>query len=198
MEQTILQWVSEYGYMGIFFLLMFGIIGLPIPDETLMTFLGYLVFRGQLHVVPTIASAFFGSICGITVSYLLGRSGGYMLIGRYGHLIQITPERMDKVHEWLEQRGRWGLFFGYFVPGVRHLTALAAGTSRIRYSVFARFAYSGGFVWSASLIVAGFLLGKGWSEASGPILRGSLIAASVVVSVLVVYYLLQRKAGRKD
>ncbi len=175
---------------------MFGIIGLPIPDETLMTFSGYLVFKGQLHIAPTIASAFLGSICGITVSYLLGRSGGYALILRYGHWVHITPERIDRVHEWLEHRGRWGLFFGYFVPGVRHLTALVAGTSRIRYSVFATYAYSGGLVWSTAFIAAGFFLGKGWLEASTEIRRWSLIGVALVGTLLLVYYLLRRKTHR--
>ncbi len=198
MEQTLLQWISHYGYAGIFCLLMFGIIGLPIPDETLMTFSGYLVFNGQLHMAPTIVSAFLGSVCGITVSYLLGRSGGYVLILRYGHWIHITKEKIDRVHEWLEHRGRWGLFIGYFIPGVRHLTALVAGTSRMRYSVFATFAYSGGLVWSASFITAGFFLGKEWQKVAASVQKWSLIAFGVVGCILVLYYFLQRRARRRN
>ncbi len=177
---------------------MFGIIGLPIPDETLMTFSGCLVFTGQLSIAPTIISAFLGSISGITVSYLLGRSGGYVLILRYGRWIHITQEKIDRVHEWLEHRGRWGLFVGYFIPGVRHLTALVAGTSRMRYSVFAAFAYSGGLVWSASFITAGFFLGKEWQKVAASIQQWSLIAIPVVGGILLLYYLLQRKARRRN
>ncbi len=198
MEQTLLHWIAHYGYAGIFFLLMFGIIGLPIPDETVMTFSGYLVFNGQLHMAPTIVSAFLGSVCGIMVSYLLGRSGGYVLILRYGHWIHITKEKIDRVHEWLEHRGRWGLFVGYFIPGVRHLTALVAGTSRMRYSVFAAFAYSGGLVWSASFITAGFFLGKEWQKVAASVEQWSLIAIPVVGGILLLYYLLQRKARRRN
>ncbi len=112
MDQTLLQWISHYGYAGIFFLLMFGIIGLPIPDETLLIFTGHLVFKGQLHIVPTIVSAFLGSVCGITVSYSIGHFGGYALILRYGHWIHITEENIARAREWLEHRGRWGLFIG--------------------------------------------------------------------------------------
>ena len=198
MEQTFLHWISHYGYAGIFFLLMFGIVGVPIPDETLMTFSGYLVFKGQLHIAPTIISAFLGSISGITVSYLLGRSGGYALVLSYGHWVHITQEKIDRVHEWLEHRGRWGLFVGYFIPGVRHLTALVAGTSRMRYSVFATFAYTGGLVWSTSFITAGFFLGKEWVEVSNAIQQWRLIAFSIIGCVLLACYLLRRKATRKN
>ena len=70
--ETLSQWVFHYGYAGIFFLLVLGIVGLPIPDETLLTFAGYLVFRNHLKLTPVYAAAFLGSICGITISYGLG------------------------------------------------------------------------------------------------------------------------------
>jgi membrane protein DedA with SNARE-associated domain len=180
-----------------FLLLMFGIIGVPIPDETLLIFSGYLAFKGQLHILPTIVSAFLGSVCGITVSYGLGRIGGYALILRYGHWVHITDERIGRAREWLEHRGRWGLFIGYFIPGVRHLTALVAGTSRMRYSVFATFAYAGGLVWSTSFITAGFFLEKGWRNVAASTQQWRLIAFALVGCILLLYYLLQRKARRR-
>ena len=48
-------------------------VGLPIPDETMLTFSGYLVFRGTLSLPMTLAVAFAGSVSGITLSYALGR-----------------------------------------------------------------------------------------------------------------------------
>ena len=82
--ELILHWISEYGYFGLFSLLVLGIVGLPVPDETLLTFAGYLIFRGQLRLVPTMLAAFLGSACGITLSYTLGRLTGYFLIEKYG------------------------------------------------------------------------------------------------------------------
>ena len=137
MLETALQLVSQYGDLALFFLLVFGIIGLPIPDETLLTFAGYLIFKGHLHFPTTLAAAFAGSVCGITGSYLIGRTGGLYVIHKYGRYVHITPERLDYVHAWFERVGRWGLFFGYFIPGIRHFTAIiaghvSAGVSRLR------------------------------------------------------------------
>ena len=42
MMETVILWITEYGYIALFFLLMLGIVGLPIPDETIMVFSGYL------------------------------------------------------------------------------------------------------------------------------------------------------------
>ena len=51
--EPLLEWLSQWGYAGLFGLLVFGIIGLPIPDETLLVFSGYLVSQGRLHPLFT-------------------------------------------------------------------------------------------------------------------------------------------------
>ena len=73
---NVLQWIATYGYAGIFFLLILGIVGLPVPDETLMTYTGFLVYKGTLNFAPALAAAYFGSVAGITISYWLGRKLG--------------------------------------------------------------------------------------------------------------------------
>ena len=76
MIEAIGNLIAHYGYAAIFVLLVLGIVGLPVSDETLLTFTGYLVFRGQLKLVPAFLSALLGSGCGITISYQLGRIFG--------------------------------------------------------------------------------------------------------------------------
>src|SRR5947207_58215 len=127
--ETVLGWVTQYGSISLFFLMMLGIIGLPVPDETLLVFSGYLIFKGTLHPVFTFSMAFLGSVTGITVSYYLGRVYGLKLIHKYGRYFHLTEERYQKVHNWFEKIGRWSLFFGYYIAGVRHFTAMVAGAS---------------------------------------------------------------------
>src|SRR5713226_4822642 len=112
--ETLLGWVAQYGSISLFFLMMLGIIGLPIPDETLLVFSGYLIFKGRLNPLLTFGMAFLGSVTGITVSYFLGRIYGLKLIHRYGRYFHFTEERFHKVHNWFERAGRWSLFFGYY------------------------------------------------------------------------------------
>jgi membrane protein DedA with SNARE-associated domain len=83
METQVLAWITQYGYLAIFSLLVLGIVGLPVPDETLLTFTGYLVYSGHLSLPIAYAAAFCGSACGITLSYALGRWFGLSLIHRY-------------------------------------------------------------------------------------------------------------------
>src|SRR2546426_12744979 len=106
MRETAFQWIAQHGYAGIFSLLVFGIVGLPVPDEWLLTFSGYLVFKRTLFFFPTFGAAFFGSACGITVSYALGRIFDTYELVKYGSHILITPPRLGRVPSWVERPGR--------------------------------------------------------------------------------------------
>ena len=70
--ETVLGWVTHYGSVSLFFLMMLGIVGLPVPDETLLVFSGYLIFKGKLNPVFTFCVALAGSATGITLSYCAG------------------------------------------------------------------------------------------------------------------------------
>lgn len=48
----LLNWISVYGYPALFLLLMLGIVGVPIPDEILLTCSGNLIFKDQLGPLP--------------------------------------------------------------------------------------------------------------------------------------------------
>jgi membrane protein DedA with SNARE-associated domain len=92
MMATIMHWIAHYGYLALFGLLRLGIVGLPVPGETLLTFAGYLIFRGKFALLPTLAAAFFGSVCGMSLSYGLGRTLGRALVERLGHRLHLPPE----------------------------------------------------------------------------------------------------------
>ncbi len=194
--EIILEWVRHYGYFGIFTLLLLGIVGLPIPDEWLLTFSGYLVYRGELKLIPTLAAAYLGSMSGITISYLLGSSFGLYLIRKFGHLLRITEEKVTHVSKWLARVEEWGLFFGYFIPGVRHLTAYVAGISKMPVRTFAMFAYTGALVWSITFITLGYFLGEKWKQILERVHKHLVIVAIVVIVFLTFLFVIQQRKAR--
>jgi membrane protein DedA with SNARE-associated domain len=155
----VLAWITQYGYVAIFFFLVLGIVGLPVPDETLLTFTGYLLFKRHLSLPLAFAAALAGSTSGITISYCLGRTFGLKLIHRYGKYLRIREAHVNQAHAWFERAGHWSLTFGYFVPGVRHFTAYAAGIAGLEFPRFALFAYSGAVLWVSAFLTLGYFLG---------------------------------------
>ena len=186
-------WITHYGYAGLSALLMLGIVGLPIPDETLLGFAGHLIAKGKLAFIPTIGTAFLGSVCGITISYALGRWASHYFIDKSHRFFRIDAERLDQVRDWFVHRGRLLLFFGYFVPGVRHFTAFVAGSSRLHMGIFGLFAYTGAFFWSVSFIMLGYFLQEGWRNLSLTMHKVTVVAALVFFAAALLVFLLRRK-----
>ena len=152
-------WLTKYGSVTLFVMLSLGIIALPIPEETLMVIAGVLMNKGTLSIPMTILFAYAGAICGITMSYFIGRTAGNFLMQRYGGWIGITREKMEKAHLWFERLGKWLLLVGYFIPGVRHLTGFSAGTTYMKFSHFALYAYTGAILWVSLFLAMGYFVG---------------------------------------
>ncbi|MGE5458191.1 MAG: DedA family protein [Methanococcaceae archaeon] len=189
-------WISHYGYGGIFVLLVLGIVGLPVPDETLLTLTGFLVYKGELKMVPAFFSAYLGSLAGITLSYIIGRTFGLFIIHKFGRFLHITDEKLEKVHYWFEKIGRWALLFGYFIPGVRHIFAIIAGTSKLELWEFMLFAYIGALVWASTFFSIGFFFGDKW-EAILKSIEHHLILVSVSVGIIVLIFLVYKYIIKK-
>lgn len=194
--QTILDWVSSHGAPALAMLLVLGIVGLPVPDETLLVFSGFLIYHGTFRAHTTWIAAAMGSICGITLSYVLGRTLGFRLIHRYGPRFGATEKRLDKVHKWFEGVGHWGLTFGYFIPGVRHFTAVIAGATILDYRIFALYAYSGAIIWVSVFLSLGYFLGENWKYASEHAHQVMLVL-SVLGAIALGVYLWKKKPWRR-
>jgi membrane protein DedA with SNARE-associated domain len=180
-EHTLLTWLARYGAPLLFFAQVLGIIGLPIPDELLLTIAGALIAQGKLNAVATASAALAGCLTGITISYLLGRLLGMTLLKRWFMRHEWAVER---AHIWLQRFGGWLLAFGYFIPGVRHLTAITAGSGRLEYRTFAAYAYTGGALWCSVFLGLGYFAGDRWHEVLDAAQQHTAIFALVIIGAL--------------
>ena len=190
------EWIVRHEYGAIFVLLMLGIIGLPIPDETLLVFAGYLSFKGTLQLEPTVATAFLGSACGISISYAIGRFVGMPALHKVGPLLHLRPENLDQAYRWMERWGKYSLLLAYFIPGYRHLAAFVVGAARLEPTVFARFAYTGALLWASCFVGLGYMAGEEWQQLI-PLLHRTLrmaILVGVVVLIGAIGWLFLRRS----
>ncbi len=198
---SLVVWLAQYGSFALFGLLALGIVGLPIPDETLMTFAGVLIAKGNLEMIPTVAAAYLGSFFGISISYFIGRTFGTYLVKRHGHRIGLTEEKINRVHVWFEKIGKWTLLVGYFFPGVRHLTGYVAGTTELNFRQFAIFAYTGAFLWTTLFLALGYFSTQHWDYVLKFIIDNIeqviLLIAFVIILGFLVRIFYRRKENRE-
>lgn len=181
-EHAVVQWITEYGYCGIFFLLIFGIVGLPIPDEWLLVLSGYLVFKDVLQLFPTLAVAAIGSAAGLTSSYFLGKSSSKFVKRRLGKWLSLDDDKIERTQHWFHNLGRWVLVVGPFIPGVRNLIGYVAGAAKLRLGVFMRFAYTGALISSTTFVAFGYFFGRNvnWNYSRVPLIAVAIAVAFAV------------------
>jgi membrane protein DedA with SNARE-associated domain len=177
LQQSLALWIAQYGYSAIFFLLVGGIVGVPVPDQLLLVISGYLVLTHSLSLIPTLLAAMLGSMVGISLSYALGRGSG-----SYLSRLQFAAGRLDKAQRWLERFGGWTLVIGYFIPGIRNLIGFTSGMMRLKLRHFAPYAYAGAILSSVTCVLAGYFLGAqaGWVLASASRLALVSVAAAIL------------------
>ena len=194
---NVFDWITLHGPAALFALLVLGIVGLPIPDETLLVFCGYLISRGKLSVWSTAIAAVAGTWCGITLSYYIGRVFGLGAVHKFGKYLHVTEAGLAKVHLWFDRMGHWALFVGYFIAGVRHFTAIVAGTSGLRFFSFASYAWTGGVVWVGCFLTMGYFLGERWREVA-ELVHKYVTEGSIVLALCAAgFYLFRLRNPRK-
>jgi len=195
MSATLLiHYITQYGYPGLYVILLVSILGLPLPDEFLLTFVGFMSFSGQLNPVLAIISSAAGSMTGITLAYFLGRFFEAKVLA---HLKKHAgSERLEKVLSWYHKHGGKLLAVGYFIPGVRHLSGYIAGLSRLSYRQFAFFSYLGAIAWTSLFIVLGRTLGSRWETILPIIHRYSILLGVISAILFMAFYLLYKNHER--
>ena len=194
MERHLFDLLAREGGWVLFAAQMLGIFGLPIPDELLLTLAGGLVRRGDLGGPTTVAAAVGGSIAGLTLSYSLGRRFG---MGVLPHLPGMGSGTIDRAQSWFNRFGEWLLVFGCFVPGVRHVTAFAAGSAALDLRTFCAYAYPGAALWSTTFVVIGYYAGAGprWEHAV-LLLRAHFVRVTILLAMIPVVYAFAKRCDR--
>ncbi|PFE04971.1 DedA family protein [Bacillus cereus] len=157
--ELVQQVIADYGYLAIFLMLVLGIVGIPIPDEVMMTVVGYFTNINVLNYELAILVSFVGALLGMLISYMIGKKAGRPFIEKYGKWIGLKEKRIIKVEKWMGKYGSYSLIFGYFIPGVRHITCYLSGISKMKLKTYILFAAIGAFLWCFVFITFGRVIG---------------------------------------
>ena len=143
------QWLKDYGYLAVFIVVGMESIGVPVPGETML--IAASLYAGSTHnlsIVLIVLVAAAGAIVGDNIGYLVGRTGGWRLLRRYGHRVGIDERRLKLGRYLFLRHGGKVVFFGRFVSILRTYAAALAGANHMPFRRFFPFNASGGIVWA--------------------------------------------------
>jgi len=186
--QSVIGLINHYGYIILFSALVLELIAFPLPGELMMTYCGFLVYQSQMNWIISIIVATAGVIVGITMSYFIGTKLGVKFFEKYGSYIHLGPNKIEKTSKWFKSSGNKLLILAYFIPGVRHITGYFSGITKISYKRFALNAYFGAFLWTATFISLGKVLGPNWDKFHSYISRYLIIGSIIISLIMIIIY----------
>jgi len=179
--------LATYGYLAVFVFVGVESIGVPVPGETmLVTAAIYAGTTGRLSIFWVIVASAAGAIVGDNIGYLIGRTGGYRLVKRYGRYIRLEEDRLRLGQYLFDKHGSKVVFFGRFISVLRIFAAFLAGVNRMHWRLFLIFNAAGGIIWSTLYGVGAYRLGQQLLRLSGRIdLVLAIIGVGVIIAAIV-------------
>ena len=148
--------VQHWGYAAVFAVVILGNVGLPVPEETVLLLAGFLVWDGQLSLFWVLVVGITAAVIGDGLGYWLGRRIGPRLFERYGPVVGITPDRLEKLKDFVRRRGAFGVFIARFFPGLRSAAGPMAGMLGVPFPIFAAANVAGAVIYVPLAVIVGY------------------------------------------
>ena len=121
MELHLLELLSEYGYFGMFLLIMIENLFPPIPSEAVLSFGGFLTEHTELNLQGMLIAATAGSLAGAVILYWAGR---IIPLNRLDHVLSNRLIRkagfkegdIKKTLKWFDRHENKAVLLGRCVP----------------------------------------------------------------------------------
>ncbi|MDR2471935.1 MAG: DedA family protein [Tannerella sp.] len=117
-----MEFLTEYGYIGVFIASFLAATILPFSSEVVLT--GVILGGGSYWQCIIAATA--GNFLGGMTCYLIGMLGKVEWITKY---LRMDINKLERIRNWIKNKGAWIGFF-VFLPGVGDFIAVGLGFMR--------------------------------------------------------------------
>ncbi|HTT08363.1 MAG TPA: DedA family protein [Gammaproteobacteria bacterium] len=160
---TAVRVLETTGYAGACALMALESMIVPVPSEAVMPFVGFQVADGHWNLSMAVAATSLGSVLGSLLSYAIGCYGGRPVVVRFGRYLLLNLRDLERAERFFHhRRSFWTIFIARFIPVVRHLISIPAGTGRMPLGPFLLATFSGATLWNGFLLFCGMKLRERW------------------------------------
>ena len=207
MEDYILNILSKFSYLGIFFLIFIENVFPPIPSELILVFGGFISKSLNLNFLLLVVFATLGSSTGAIILYYAGKKIPLekmesFLEKKWVKRLGFKPGDIKKSLKYFEKYSTFAVFFGRCIPVVRSLISIPAGMQNMSLRKFLIYTTIGSGIWNTLLIYIGRVTQDKWKEGLLILERYSnrilgLIVLAFVIKFLVKRFLKKRKKSEE-
>lgn len=202
MQNFIIEFLQEYGYISLLVLMFVENVFPPIPSEMILTFAGFSCSMQYLNIFGVIVVSTLGAFLG---SYLLFFIGKLLTIDKLKQFIQIRfikilgfkEKHIEQTFDWFQKYGTKAIFFGRCVPVIRSLISIPAGISQMPILSFSLYTLFGTLIWNTVLVSLGYILGNQWEKVLIYMKQYDLLVMVCVIG-FIIGYIIKRKYKNKQ
>ena len=157
---------DEFGWAGVFGLMIFENATGITPSEIILAFAGWmLIERHDIHPTFILLAGLYtglGSAIGASITYWVARIGGRPIIEKLAKIFRMDTTLIGKAEDQMHKWGPGLVLIGRIIPGVRTLISIPAGLAKMPFIKFFFATFIGAYIWCTLLIGAGYILGHEW------------------------------------
>lgn len=203
---TLRNVLGTLGYPAVALFIMIESAGIPFPGETMLLLASfYAAVDHTLQIPLVIACAAAGAIIGDNIGYLVGKTGGYALVRRFGRYLFLKESHLQKAQQFFAKHGNKTVFLGRFVAVLRAWAAFLAGVNQMPWPTFLFYNAAGGILWAIIYGCLGFFAGHVFHENFDAVEHLaktiSWTGAAVIVAVVIIVFIifrLRRRHSREE
>ncbi len=187
------------GYLGAALLMALESMIAPVPSEAVMPFVGFMVADGKWDLWTAIVATSTGSVVGSAISYAMGYYGGRPFVLKVGRYLLLNPHDLERTEDFFSRRkGTLTLFISRFIPVVRHLVSVPAGTGKMRLFPFLMATLAGATLWNSFLLACGMYLRERWDIVQLYSHQVDIVIGAALLAGLVFFVKLRYKSALKN
>ncbi|MDR1497325.1 MAG: DedA family protein [Puniceicoccales bacterium] len=158
---------TKYGLWtyALLFLIIFAETGFVVtpflPGDSLLFAAGALCAMPEtgLNAAVLIVLLWTAAVLGDSVNYWIGARAGPKVFTREDSIF-LRKKHLERAHAFFEKFGGRAILLARFAPIIRTFVPFVAGIGKMRYTRFAFYNVTGGFLWIMFFVVGGYLFGN--------------------------------------
>jgi len=135
------------------------LIGFFLPGDTLLFAAGFFAAQGRLNLASTLFAIILAAFLGNIVGYEIGKRNGKRIFSKDDSVF-FHKKYIDSAEDFYKRHGGKTILFARFIPIIRTLAPLMAGTAKMNYRSFLIYNFLGAVLWGTSITLIGYWAGK--------------------------------------
>jgi len=167
----LMNFITTHGGLYVVMFIIFAetglFIGFFLPGDSILFITGIILANAvpapfaneYVDIVYWISLISVSAIVGNLLGFWFGKTTGHLWFEKRDTWL-FKQKHLLQAHDFYEKQGGLAIILGRFLPIVRTFAPLVAGIVKMTYKKFLSYSIIGAFAWVASMIMAGYLLGR--------------------------------------